>query len=301
MKKLAFIVGLLFCAYLNAQELKCTVTVNSEMIEGSNKQVFETLKTAIEEYMNSNRWTNMTYAEHEKIECSMLLVVKAYQDNMFACEMTLQSRRPVYGTNYTTPLLNFKDNNFNFTYQEFDRIEYQQNQFTTNLTAMLAYYCYLIIGHDQDSFQRLGGTPFFQACEDIVNACQSASMETTEQKGWLAFDSNRNRYALINNLLDEAFKKYRNYYYEYHRLGLDEMSGNVANGRARIAEGMPVLKEAYRARPATYVINTFLDAKADELADIFRKGTDKEKKAVYELLMDIDPTRQNTYDRINEN
>ena len=301
MKKLAFIVGLLFCAYLNAQELKCTVTVNSEMIEGSNKQVFETLKTAIKEYMNSNRWTNMTYAEHEKIECSMLLVVKSYQDNMFACEMTLQSRRPVYGTNYTTPLLNFKDNNFNFTYQEFDRIEYQQNQFTTNLTAMLAYYCYLIIGHDQDSFQRLGGTPFFQACEDIVNACQSASMESTEQKGWLAFDSNRNRYALINNLLDEAFKKYRNYYYEYHRLGLDEMSGNVANGRARIAEGMPVLKEAYRARPATYVINTFLDAKADELADIFRKGTDKEKKAVYELLMDIDPTRQNTYDRINEN
>ena len=286
---------------LYAQEINCSVTVNSDAIEGSNKQVFETLKQAIEEYMNQNRWTNMTYAEKEKIECSMLLVVKAYQDNMFACEMTLQSRRPVYGTSYTTPLLNFKDNSFNFTYQEFDRIEYQQNQFTTNLTAMLAYYCYLIIGHDQDSFQRLGGTPFFQACEEIVNACQSASMDQTELKGWLAFDSNRNRYALINNLLDEAFKKYRNYYYEYHRLGLDEMSGNVANGRARIAEGIPVLKEAYRARPATYVINTFLDAKADELADIFAKGTDKEKKSVYEILMDIDPTRQQTYERINAN
>ena len=215
--------------------------------------------------------------------------------------MTLQSRRPVYGTTYTTPLLNFVDRNFNFTYQEFDRIEYQQNQFTTNLTAMLAYYCYLIIGHDMDSYQRLGGTPFFEQCEDIVNACQSASMDNSEQKGWLAFDSNRNRYALINNLLDEAFKKYRNYYYEYHRLGLDEMSGNVTNGRARIAAGIPVLKEAYRARPATYVINTFLDAKADELVDIFKKGTDKEKKEVYELLVDIDPTRQNTYDRMNEN
>ena len=286
---------------LYAQEINCSVTVNSDAIEGSNKQVFETLKQAIEEYMNQNRWTNMTYAEKEKIECSMLLVVKAYQDNMFACEMTLQSRRPVYGTTYTTPLLNFKDNNFVFNYQEYDRIEYQQNQFTTNLTAMLAYYCYLIIGHDQDSFQRLGGTPFFQACEEIVNACQSASMDQTELKGWLAFDSNRNRYALINNLLDEAFKKYRNYYYEYHRLGLDEMSGNVANGRARIAEGIPVLKEAYRARPATYVINTFLDAKADELADIFAKGTDKEKKSVYEILMDIDPTRQQTYERINAN
>lgn len=289
----------LFLVPAKAQEINCTVTINSDQIEGSNKQIFETLKSAIEEYMNQNRWTNMTYANHEKIECSMLVVVKTMADNMFTCEMTLQSRRPVYGTTYTTPLLNFKDNAFNFTYQEFDRIEYQQNQFTTNLTAMLAYYCYLIIGHDQDSFQRLGGTPFFQQCEEIVNACQSASMDNSEQKGWLAFDSNRNRYALINNLLDEAFKKYRNYYYEYHRLGLDEMSGNVTNGRARIAEGMPVLKEAYRARPATYVINTFLDAKADEIADIFSKGTDKEKKTVYDLLMDIDPTRQNTYDRIN--
>ena len=229
----------------------------------------------------------------------MLIVVKEVADNLYKCEMTLQSRRPVYGTTYTTPLLNFKDNNFTFTYQESDRIEWQQNTFTTNLTAMLAYYCYLIIGHDQDSFQRLGGTPYFQQCEEIVNTCQSASMDNAEQRGWLAFDSNRNRYALINNLLDEAFKKYRNFYYEYHRMGLDEMSGNVTNGRARIAEGLPVLKEAYRARPATYVINTFLDAKADELVDIFSKGTEKEKRTVYEMLMDIDPTRQNTYERIN--
>ena len=295
-----FLVSLIGIASLRAQEINCTVTVNSDQIEGSNKQVYETLKSAIEEYMNQNRWTNMTFAEQEKIECNMMLVVKAVADNMYSCEMTLQSRRPVYGTTYTTPLLNFVDRNFNFTYQEFDRIEYQQNQFTTNLTAMLAYYCYLIIGHDMDSYQRLGGTPFFEQCENIVNACQSASMDNSEQKGWLAFDSNRNRYALINNLLDEAFKKYRNYYYEYHRLGLDEMSGNVTNGRARIAEGISVLKESYRARPATYVINTFLDAKADELVDIFKKGTDKEKKEVYDLLVDIDPTRQGTYDRMNE-
>ncbi|MBR7153762.1 MAG: DUF4835 family protein [Paludibacteraceae bacterium] len=300
MRKILFILTLCAVSWASAQEINCTVTINSDQIEGSNKQVYETMKSAIEEYMNQNRWTNMTFAEHEKIECSMMIIVKSVADNMYTCEMTLQSRRPVYGTTYTTPLLNFVDKNFNFTYQEYDRIEYQQNTFTTNLTAMLAYYCYLIIGHDLDSYQRLGGTPAFTACEEIVNACQSASMEQTEQKGWLAFDSNRNRYALINNLLDEAFKKYRNYYYEYHRLGLDEMSGNVTNGRARIAEGMPVLKEAYRARPATYVINTFLDAKADELVDIFKKGTAKEKKDVYELLIDIDPTRQTTYDRMNE-
>lgn len=295
----ALALALALAMVVNAQEINCSVTINSDKIEGSNKQVFATLKSSIEEYMNQNRWTNMTFAEQEKIECSMLLVVKSVENNLFTCEMTLQSRRPVYGTSYTTPLLNFRDNNFCFTYQEYDRIEYQQNQFTTNLTAMLAYYCYLIIGHDADSFQRLGGTPYFQQCEQIVNACQSASMESVEQRGWLAFDSNRNRYALINNLLDEAFKKYRNYYYEYHRLGLDEMAANVTNGRGRIAEGLPVLREAYRARPATYVVNTFLDAKADELVDIFSKGTDKEKKTAYEILMDIDATRQSTYDRIN--
>ena len=261
MRKVFLTLALAMAVGMSAQEINCTVTVNSDQIEGSNKQIFETLKRSIEEYMNQNRWTNMTYAIPEKIECSMLIIVKKMENNMFTCEMTLQSRRPVYGTTYTTPLLNFKDQAFNFTYQEFDRIEYQQNQFTTNLTAMLAYYCYLIIGHDQDSFQRMGGTPFFQQCEEIVNTCQSASMDNTEQRGWLAFESNRSRYALINNLLDEAFKKYRNYYYEYHRLGLDERSSNVTNGRARIAEGLPVLKEAYRARPATYVINTFLDAK----------------------------------------
>ena len=300
MRKFFYIVCMLCAVSIaSAQEINCTVTINSDQIEGSNKQVFETLKAGIQDYISQNRWTNMTYAEHEKIECSMLIVVNEVADNMYKCEMTLQSRRPVYGTTYSTPLLNFVDKSFNFTYQEFDRIEWQQNTFTTNLTAMLAYYCYLIIGHDQDSFQRLGGTPFFEACSEIVNVCQSASMDQSEQKGWLAFDSNRNRYALISNLLDESFKKYRNYYYEYHRLGLDEMSANVTNGRARIAEGMPVLKEAYRARPATYVINTFLDAKSQELVDIFRNGTDKEKKTVYEILTDIDPTRSTTYDQIN--
>ena len=301
MRKTFCILFALACSLnMMAQELKCTVTINSDKIEGSSKQVFNTLKTSIEEYMNQNRWTNMTFAEHEKIECSMLIVVSKVEDNLYTCEMTLQSRRPVYGTTYTTPLLNFKDKAFNFTYQEYDRIEYQQNQFTTNLTAMLAFYCYLILGHDMDSYQRLGGTPFFQQCEEIVNACQSASMEGSEQAGWRAFESNRSRYAIINNLLDDAFRKYREYYYTYHRLGLDEMAANVANGRNRIAEGMPVLRDAYRARPATYVINTFLDAKADEIVDIFKRGTDKEKKNVQDILMDIDPTRQNTYDKITQ-
>ena len=300
MKRLLFILFLVVCGFgLHAQELKCTVNINSDQIEGSNKEVFNTLKQSIEEYVNALRWTNMTFQEKERIECSMLLVVKSVQDDVYTCEFTCQSRRPVFGTTYYSPTLNFQDKNFVFTYQEYDRLDYQQSTFTTNLTALLAYYCYLIIGHDMDSFSKLGGTPYFQACESIVTAAQSASLSEAEASGWKAFESNRNRYALINNLMDEAFKKYRIFYYDYHRHGLDEMVNNVANGRARIAKGIKVLKEAYHARPATYAVNAFLDAKADELVNIFKRGTSDEKKMVYDLLMDIDPTRQSTYDDIN--
>ena len=284
---------------MTAQELKCTISINSEQVQGSNKAVFTTLQQSMEEFVNTQRWTNMTFQEKERIECSMMIVVKSVQDNMFVCEFTCQSRRPVFGTTYTTPTLNIKDANFTFTYQEYDRMEFQHNTFTSNLTALVAYYCYLIIGHDMDSFAKLGGTPYFQVCEDIVTSAQSASLDNAEMVGWKAFESNRNRYALTNNLMDEAFKKYRAYYYDYHRHGLDEMVNNVANGRARIAKDIKVLKEAYNARPATYLVGTFLDAKSGELVNIFKSGTADEKKMVYELLMDIDPTRQDTYENIN--
>lgn len=303
MKQVRYIlVFLLFAAIhsVQAQELKCNVTINSDQVEGSNKAVFNTLQQSIQEFVNNSQWTNLTFQDKERIECNMLIVVKQVQDNMYVCEFTCQSRRPVFGTTYTTPILNFKDNNFAFTYQEFDRLDFQQHTFTSNLTALIAYYCYLIIGHDMDSFSRLGGTPYFQICEDIVNAAQSASLESTEQSGWKAFDSNRNRYALINNLMDEAFKEYRQYFYDYHRYGLDEMINNVANGRARIASGIEILDKANKARPATYVINAFLDAKSDELVNIFQEGTEDERTKVYETLVNIDPTRQSTYEQIQQ-
>ena len=265
--------------------------------------MFETLQKSVEDYINTTKWTNMTFADMERIECNMMIIVSGVSDNEYTCEMTLQSRRPVYGTSYTTPVLNIRDKYFNFTYQEFDRLDYQQSTFTTNLTAMLAYYCYLVIGFDLATYSRMGGQGCFDACESIVQTCQSASMTEHEQQAWLAYDrssGNKNRYAIISNLNDAAFKPFREYIYEYHRLGLDQMSANVANGRARIAEGIDVLVKANQARPATYIVTIFLDAKADELADIFHGGTDKEKKDVYEALMRIDPTRQNTYDRINE-
>ena len=297
--RVAILVLIAMSIAMTAQELKCTISINSEQVQGSNKAVFTTLQQSMEEFVNTQRWTNMTFQEKERIECSMMIVVKNVQDNMFVCEFTCQSRRPVFGTTYTTPTLNIKDENFTFTYQEYDRMEFQTNTFTSNLTALVAYYCYLIIGHDMDSFAKLGGTPYFQVCEDIVTSAQSASLDNAEMVGWKAFESNRNRYALTNNLMDEAFKKYRAYYYDYHRHGLDEMVNNVANGRARIAKDIKVLKEAYNARPATYLGGTFLDAKSDKLINIFKSGTTEEKKMVYELLMDIDPTRQDTYENIN--
>ena len=284
---------------VHAQEIRCTVTINSEQVQGSNKEMFHTLKQSIEEFINNTKWTNLTFQDKERIECNMMLVVRSVSDNLLNCEFTCQSRRPVFGTTYSTPLLNFQDRDFSFSYQEFDRLDFQQSTFTSNLTALLAYYCYLIIGYDMDSFARLGGTPYFQICENIVTAAQSASMDEAETKGWKAFDSNRNRYAIINNLMDEVFKPYREYLYEYHRLGLDEMINNVANARARIANGITILKEANRARRATYIVNLFLDAKSDELVNIFAGGTPDEKKKVYELLVDLDPTRQSTYDGIN--
>ena len=301
MRRILFLVLLLGSQWLSAQELNCNVTINSEAIQGTNKSVFNTLQQSISEFMSQTRFTQMIISEREKIECTMLIVVKAVGDDLFKCEMTLQSKRPVFGTTYNTPIINFKDPNFNFKYQEYDRIEFQPaQQVNTNLAALLEYYAYLIIGEDLDSFEKFGGTPCFQVCEEIVNTMQSSTLEVDELSGWKAFDSNRNRYALINNIMDEVFKDYREFFYTYHRLGLDQMTANVANARARIAEGLPILKTTYRARPATYLINTFLDAKYDELTEIFKKGTSDEKKNVYDILMAIDPTRESTYEKINK-
>lgn len=277
----------------NAQELNCNIQINSDQISGSNKSVFNTLQKSISEFVNNRRWSELTFSNTEKIECTMNIIIKSVDQNVFTGEIQVQSRRPVYNTSYFTPLFNFKDNNFSFEYKEFDQLEMNENTITSNLTAVLAYYAFVIIGYDMDSYTRLGGSSFFQAAERIVTAAQSADL-----KGWKAFESSRNRYALINNLNDEAFKKYRNYFYEYHRLGLDEMSENIVNGRAKIVEGLPILREANRARPSAIVITSFLDAKSDELISILSKATDKEKKEAVQVLSDVNPTQTEKYEKI---
>jgi len=301
MKKL-LIYSLLLCAtVLQAQELNCNVIINYDQVQGTNTQIFKTLEQTIKEFVNTQRWTDMTIAERERIDCTLMFIVSEVTvDGLFKAEMQVQSRRPVYHTTYNSPLVNLKDNNCSFTYQEFDRLEYQPTQFTSTLASLIAYYCYYIIAMDADSYSRLGGTPYYQQCENIVSLAQTGSSNASEQEGWQAFNNNRSRYALINQLMDQVFQPFREYIYTYHRLGLDMMSDNVANGRARIAEDIQILQEANRARPATYVVYTYMDAKNDELVQLFQKGTADEKKKVYDVCMAVDPTRSDVYDKINK-
>jgi len=297
MRKIVAIISFLVIVFHSfSQELKCTININSDMVQGTNKSVFNTLQKSVSEFVNNRRWSEMTFANTEKIDCSMSIVVKKVDGDLFTADIQVQSRRPVYNSSYNTTLFNFKDNYFTFNYKEFDQLEMNENTITSNLTAVLAYYAYIIIGYDLDSYSRLGGTPFFEAAERIVNAAQAADLV-----GWKAFESSKNRYALVNNLTDEAFKKYRNFFYEYHRLGLDEMSINMTNARAKIAAGLPLLREANRARPSAIVIASFLDAKNDELINIFSKATDKEKKDAVQILIDVNPTQTERYEKILKN
>jgi hypothetical protein len=295
MKQILLLINLFFLVGISqAQELNCTINLNSDQVQGTNKSVFNTLQKSMSEFVNNRKWTELSFSNAERIECTMNIIVKKVDSDVFTSEIQIQSRRPVYNSTYNSPLFNFKDNDFTFNYKEFDQLELNNNTITSNLTGVLAYYAYLIIGYDMDSFTRLGGTPFFQSAESIVNAAQGSDLG----KGWKAFDSDKNRYALINNILDEAFKKYRNYFYEYHRLGLDEMSSNAANARARIGDGLPILREANRARPSAVVISAFLDAKNDELINIFSKATSKEKTDAIQVLSDINPTQTSRYEQM---
>ncbi len=263
------------------------------MVPGSNKSVFTELEKSASEFVNHRKWTDLVFAEDERIDCTMNIIVSKVEDDLFTCELQVQSRRPVYNSSYNTTVLNFQDKSLVFNYKEFEVLEFNENQISSNLTAVLTYYAYVIIGYDMDSYSRLGGTPYFQMAERIVNSAQSMDMP-----GWRAFESTRNRYALISNLNDEAFKKYRNYFYEYHRLGLDEMTINMNNARARINLGFSILRETNRARPAAIAITSFLDAKTDEILNIFKRATDQEKKNVIEILSDINPTQSEKYESI---
>lgn len=289
MGKIRFILAFLLLMPLTAaaQELKCTVTINSDQVPGTNKSVFESLKNSIYEFMNNRQFTDFQYEEKEKIECSIFLLVNKYSDNYLTTEIQVQATRPVYGSSYKSPIFAYNDKQFGFSYVEGTPLTFDLSSFGDNLTEVLAFYAYVIIGTDCDSFSKYGGTKFFRMAEQIVNQAQS-----TNESGWKAFEDNHNRYALITNILDEVNKPYREYFYTYHRQALDTMNKSADKSRATIVEGFPVLKECYKARPSMIIINEFLEAKLDEIVNIMSKGSKDERQTIYDIVSYIAPTEQ---------
>lgn len=282
--------SLLFCAVpfvANSQELNARITVNSDKIQGTNKSVFTTLQTSLTEFVNNRKWTDATFAVNERIDCSMTIIVNEQNDNTFSAEIQVQSRRPVYNSSYTTTLFNFRDTQFDFEYVEFEQLEFTGTSLTSNLTATIVYYIYIILGLDFDSFSPLGGKAYFEQAQQIVNMAQSQGT----WNGWKAFDGNQNRHALITALTDNTSENFRNMWYTYHRIGLDEMAANPDRGRTTIIETLPLLEEVYKTRPTSVILQVYADTKLDELMSIYSKATSQEKQSALKLLSNIFPTQ----------
>lgn len=287
----AFFACFLFCP-ATAQELDARVSINRQQVQGSSNSVFETLEKAITEFLNETRWTGLQFRQSERISCNFSITVKKYSeaDNSFEGSLIVQSTRPVFDSNYTTTLFSTNDPQFNFTYQEFDQLNFRADMIDNNLTAMLAYYAYLIIGLDMDAMASLGGTEYLQTAQTIVNGAQSL-----QAKGWKAFEDTKNRHAIITDLLDGGMEPFRKMIYTYHREGLDVMAENPERGRAGITRAIELLKQAKDNKAMSAWPQLFTEFKRDELLGIYKgKGAAKEKEAVVEILRRINAS-QNSY------
>lgn len=276
----------------HAQELNCTVEVNSSQVQG-NEQVFETLQEAVNDYMNTTKFTNTNFSPNEKIECRLYLTVAEYTDDVIKGDLQIQSSRPVYNSSYTTTLFNFKDSKIEFTYREHEPLVFSENTMESNLTAILNYYAYLILALDFDSFSPRGGQPYFDRLQTIVQLAQSSG-----EIGWKAFEDNRNRAALLSAFTDPNTTEIRDLIYRYHRRGLDEMSVSPDKGRATITEALSVLNKIHTSAPMSAGISLWRDAKLDELVNIYSKGTQTERDGVYKLLMDLYPAERSRLENI---
>lgn len=269
-----------------AQELNAKITVNSDKIAGSSKQVFTTLQNALMEFVNNKKWTDATFSVNERIDCSMNIIINERPtDESFKAEIQVQARRPVYNSSYATTLLNFRDVQLDFNYIEFEQLEYNENTLESNLTATLVFYIYIILGLDFDSFSPSGGNPFFQQAMQIVNLAQSQP----SWNGWKAFDSQRNRHALATALTENTGEGFRNMWYAYHRKGLDEMAANADRGRTTILTSLPALQELKNSRPTSVLLSVFSDAKLEELVAIYSKATMQEKQEGHKFLSELYP------------
>lgn len=283
---------------LQAQELDARVTVNHEKVQGTNTSIFESLETNLTQFINDRQWTNQQYQKNERISCSFAITVNSYNEseNKLDCTLMVQSTRPVYNASYTTTVFSQNDRDFSFTYQEFDQLEFRPDVVDNELTAVIAYYVYLIIGMDLDTMAPLGGTEALQTALTITNNAQSLT-----SKGWKAFEDSRNRYALITDLMDGGMEPFRQMQYKYYREGMDIMAENADRGRAAITEAVGLLKQARENKSMSAWPQLFSEYKRDEIVNIYKgKGTAKEKEDIYETFSTINPSQRANWNKIKE-
>lgn len=283
----------------DAQELNARITVNHSQISTTRTSIFEALEKNLTRFMNERQWTGMKYQQNERINCTFSITISQYKEdeNLFTAQMQVQSTRPVFNSTYTTTVFSMKDNKFNFNFQEFDQLNFMPEQMDNNLTAMMAYYAYLIIGMDMDTMAPLGGTEVLRQAESIVTGAQNLGFE-----GWKAYDDNRNRFAIINDYLDEGMKPFRQLQYDYYRSGMDEMANNAERGRTNISKALEDgLKKAHENKPLSLLPQIWTDYKRDELSSIYKgKGTQKEKESIYEILSGINASQNDAWEQIRK-
>lgn len=300
-KKKALLTVILMLAVLgiSAQELQVKVNVNHSKIQGTDASVFENLQQTMEQFMNERTWTELQFQKNERIQVNLNITVNKYNrdENRFECTALIQANRPVYNSTYVSTLYNNRDASFNFDFQQFDQLNFAEENIDNQLTALLAYYAMLLIGLDLDSFSPMGGTDVLQRCLVLVNNAQNLGFP-----GWKSFEDNRNRFAIINDYLDEAMKPFRQLQYDYYRKGLDEMANNAERGRSEISTALENdLQKAHQDKPLSLLPQIWTDYKKDELASIYKgKGTQKEKQRIYDLLMAMNASQNNTWEKITK-
>ncbi len=295
-KKLAtFLVFLLCPVALGAQELNAKLTLNTSKISGSEKAVFTTLQTSLEQFINGTKWTESSFSTIEKIDCSFTIILNSMTGDSFSGEIQVTSSRPVHNSSYVTPLFNYRDVDFTFNYTEGEMLEFTPNNISSNLIAVISYYTYILIGLDYDSFSPNGGTPYFATAMQIVNAAQSLGV-----KGWTAFENDRNRYALALGLTQESMKPFHQLWYQYHRLGLDDMAANVDRGKGQISSALEILPKLKEVKTSNANLLFFSNTKLDEIVQIFGKSDTDTKQELYKSLNTIFPTKSSILDKLRK-
>ena len=287
------------CNKVAAQELNARITINHSQIQGTDNAVFDELQQTLTQFVNDRQWTALQFQKNERIPCSFNITVTKYDKstNMFTCKAVIQATRTAYNSSYNTTIYSNQDNDFNFEYAQFDQLNFNEEAVDNQLTALMAYYAFLMIGINLDTFATMGGEDVLQRCMNLANNCQNLNIP-----GWKAFDNDRNRFAIINDYLDGAMKPFRQLQYDYYRNGLDEMATNADRGRTNISTAIEEnLKKCHEDRPMSLLPQIWTDYKRDELANIYKgKGTQKEKEQVYEILFGINASQNNAWQKIKE-